>query len=99
MMIERCCPLVKTARVGGTSKSQEPAIQVMAKLVAKGTEKRSVRGDLLSDGGSSPNADERGLQIVIPEELHGTPFANAQRSGGKHGNWRARDSVEIGGRS
>lgn len=97
MMIKRCCPLVKPARVRGASKSQELAIKVMAELVAKRAEKCSVRRHLFANGGASPNANQRGLQIVITEEFHRAALAHAERPGSEDTNLRPLHFVEIRG--
>ena len=69
----------------------------MAELVAKSAEEGSVRGHLLAHGSAGPNADQRGLQIVISEQLDGAAFAHAQRTSGEDADFGPLDPVEVGG--
>src|ERR1022692_3845877 len=58
VVIERSSAPVKAACMPGLAPPETLAVEVMAKLVAEGAQKRTVRGDLFLDGGPHPETDE-----------------------------------------
>ncbi len=58
VVIERSSAPVKAACMPRLAPPEALAVEVMAKLVAKGAEERAERGDLFPDGGPHPETDE-----------------------------------------
>jgi hypothetical protein len=58
VVVERSSTLVKAACVPRLAPPEASAVEVMAKLVAKGAEERAEGGDLFPDGGPHPETDE-----------------------------------------
>src|ERR1035438_3295049 len=58
VVIERSSAPVKAACMPRLAPPEALAVEVMAKLVAEGAQKRTVRGDLFLDGGPHPETDE-----------------------------------------
>ena len=58
VVIERSSASVKAACMPRLAPPKTLAVEVMAKLVAEGAQKRTVRGDLFLDGGPHPETDE-----------------------------------------
>jgi len=82
VVIQRSSALVKAASVPRLGKPEELAVEMMAKLVAKGAEERAKRGDLFPDGGPHPETDEHVFGMVVPEQLdRRTAFADSKRAG------------------
>src|ERR1035438_8482929 len=72
------------------------AVEVMAKLVAEGAQKRTVRGDLFLDGGPHPETDEQGFGMVVPEQPNSrTAFADSKRAGSKYADPGLPNQVET----
>lgn len=71
MVVEDGGALVKAPRVPGVAIAEALVIEMMAKLVAQGAEKRSERCDLFAHRGLHPNANQLGSGIVIAEKLDG----------------------------
>ncbi len=70
-------------------------VEVVAKLVAQGTQECAERGDLLPHRRPHPHADHHGLGIVVAEQLCRPAFTHSQRSRCKHSDITVRCSIEL----
>jgi hypothetical protein len=97
VMVERGGALVEAAGVPGVAEAEALDIEVMAELVAEGTEEGDEGSDIFADGAFHPHADQRAAGVVVAEELCGGVFADAQRPGGQHADGAAGHAVEVSG--
>jgi hypothetical protein len=96
MVIERSSALVKAARMPRLSPPETLAVEVMAELMAKGTEERAEGGDLFPDGGPHPETDDQRFGMVVPEQFNSRiTFADSKRAGCKYADPGLPNLVEI----
>src|SRR5579872_2664456 len=70
---------------------------MMAKLVAKGAEKSPVGRNLLANGSTSPDANERCLKVVVAKKLsRPTAFPDPEWPGRQNADFSALYFVEVG---
>ena len=96
MVIQQGGALVKAACMPRIAK-QLLAVQVMAKLVAKGVQEGAKRRYLFADGGPHPETDDKACGIVVPKKLRRpTCLTDLQGTGGKHPDGRLANTIEGG---
>ena len=99
MVVERGAALVETPCVPGLTKPEPLVIEVVAKLMTNGTQKRTKRGDLLSDRRPHPDPHKLRLGSVVPKQFRRpTPVSDPEWAGRQDADGRGLDSIEAGRR-
>ena len=81
MMVKRSRPLIEAPRVPRVRKSKSLEIQMVAELVTERAQEGAIGRDLLPHCRSHPQADHRGLGIVVAEEFCRPVFTHSLADG------------------
>ena len=95
-MVKHGGAFVESSRVPRIGKAELFVVEMMAKLVAKGAQERTERGDLFSHRRSHPHAHHDGFGSVVSEQFGRPLFASSQRSSGEYPDAALWNSVELG---